>query len=70
MKPGMAIILGGGGPKHGHSEPEIEGYKNSEDDGRPEAKRTAMQAFIDAVSGGDVDAAVSAHEHLMQVCGY
>jgi hypothetical protein len=69
MKPGMAIILGGGPKKHSH-EPEIEGYEESEDDGRPEAKRTAMQAFIDAVSGGDVDAAVSAHEHLMQVCGY
>ena len=67
-KPKMGIAIGLVSPKK--KEPEIDqGPLEGEDDGGA-AKHTAMSAFMDAMQSGDVEAAISAHEHLMEVCGY
>jgi len=55
--PDIALILGT------HHEPEDDD-EGGDDSDRVEAKRDAMEAFIKAVKGDDVDGAIEAHKTL------
>lgn len=54
-----------GSPKK--DKPEDEGM-DAEGDNSEQVARDAMQAFIDAVKGDDVEAALEHFKHLLRVC--